>query len=143
MQHECCTLCATCAHWWVHLRDQFVQVGRWCAHSRANRALPAGGRNARRAVRARHVRQARNALRTVRAGCARAPGSDYFSNGNSTSLVAPNQVHDRFPIPSLEFTRIPMNILQAEPPRQDDRSEVRWRRRRREEGEEERGEIAE
>ncbi|KZV16752.1 putative methionine--tRNA ligase [Dorcoceras hygrometricum] len=35
------------------------------------------------------------------------PGSDYFSNGNSTSLVAPNQVHDRFPIPSLECTRIP------------------------------------
>ncbi|KZV56740.1 hypothetical protein F511_39705 [Dorcoceras hygrometricum] len=26
----------------------------------------------------------------------KAPGSDYFSNGNSTSLVAPNQVHDQF-----------------------------------------------
>ncbi|KZV23737.1 dipeptidyl peptidase 9 [Dorcoceras hygrometricum] len=65
-----------------------------------------------------------------------APGSDYFSNGNSTYLVAPNQVHDRFPIPSLECTRIPTNISRAEPPRQDDRSEVRRRRLRLEEGEE-------
>ncbi|KZV35621.1 UDP-glucuronic acid decarboxylase 2-like [Dorcoceras hygrometricum] len=70
-----------------------------------------------------------------------APGFDYFSIENSTSLVVPNQVHDRFPIPLLECTRIPTNILRAEPPRQDDRSEVRRRRRRREEGEEERGGI--
>ncbi|KZV35629.1 UDP-glucuronic acid decarboxylase 2-like [Dorcoceras hygrometricum] len=61
-----------------------------------------------------------------------APGSDYFSNGNSTSLVAPNQVHDRFPIPLLESTRIPTNISRAEPPRQEDRSEVRRRRREKE-----------
>ncbi|KZV41549.1 Flap endonuclease GEN-like protein [Dorcoceras hygrometricum] len=40
-------------------------------------------------------------------------GSDYFSNGNSTSLVAPNQVHDRFPIPSLECTIIPTRNLLA------------------------------
>ncbi|KZV28734.1 hypothetical protein F511_16530 [Dorcoceras hygrometricum] len=81
-------------------------------------------------------------------GCLAAPGSDYFSNGNSTSLVAPNQVHDRFPIPSLECTRIPTNISRAEPPHGDDRNEVRRQRhdgggRRRggdgrEEGEEER-----